>query len=278
MALIRVNFMSKSLHRTVNALVVLPTDKISFGSIELKRPKVYKTLYLLHGIFGSEIDWISGTKIQRWAEERDLVVVMPAGENAFYTDHPWNSEYYSQFIAKDLVKFTRASFPLSTKKEDTFIGGLSMGGFGALYNGLKYHETFGAIVALSAGLLVDENLPRSVKDSQFFADEDGYKHMVYGPDLNGVLKSEVNPKVLIKKLVEQKVVLPKLYFAIGKDDHLLKVNQEYSAYLTELGVSHTFVIDEGAHEWDFWDRHIKLALDWLSLTQQKGVNSGNIDG
>ena len=279
MALIRVNFMAKSLHRTVSALVVLPTDKISFGPQKVSRPKKYKTLYLFHGIFGSEVDWISGTRIQRWAEEKDLAVVMPAGENSFYTDHSWNSEYYSEFIAKDLVEFTRASFPLSDKKEDTFIGGLSMGGYGALYNGLKYHDTFGAIVALSAGLIVNEDMPKSVQNPVFFPDEDGYKHMVFGADLNSTLTSEINPKVLIAKLVSQKVALPKLYFAIGEDDHLLAANQDYAKLLDELGIEYTFVVDHGAHEWDFWDRHIKLALDWLPLDNAtSGANSGNITG
>lgn len=279
MALIRVNFMSKRLHRTVSALVVLPTDKISFGPQEVARPKKYKTLYLLHGIFGSEVDWISGTRIQRWAEEKDLAVVMPAGENSFYTDHPWNSEYYSEFIAKDLVEFTRTSFPLSDKKEDTFIGGLSMGGYGALYNGLKYHDTFGAVLALSAALIVHDSTAEEVENPQFFGDEMGYRKMVFGPDLKTSVRSEINPKVLIAKLVSQKVVLPKLYFAVGEDDPLLAPNQDYAKLLDELGIEYTFVVDHGAHEWDFWDRHIKLALDWLPLDNAtSGANSGNITG
>ena len=83
MAFIQVSFMSKTLMRTVPLQVILPVDKFTFGQPE-REEKPFKTLYLLHGIFGNETDWVHGTRIQRWAEEKNLAVVMPAGENAFY--------------------------------------------------------------------------------------------------------------------------------------------------------------------------------------------------
>lgn len=86
----------------------------------------------------------------------NLAVVMPAGENAFYVDQPSIGAMHGQFIGEELVEITRKMFPLSRKREDTFIGGLSMGGFGALRNGLKYHDTFGAVICLSGALHVLE--------------------------------------------------------------------------------------------------------------------------
>lgn len=82
----------------------------------------YKTLYLLHGIIGDNTDWLYGTRIQRFANELDLCVVMPAGENSFYVDKPWTAQMYGQFIGEELVEFTRKTFLLSDKREDTFIG------------------------------------------------------------------------------------------------------------------------------------------------------------
>lgn len=73
---------------------------------------------------------------------KNLAVVMPAGENAFYIDQPEMGTMHGKFIGEELVDITRRMFPLSRKREDTYIGGLSMGGFGALRNGLKYHDTF----------------------------------------------------------------------------------------------------------------------------------------
>ena len=97
MAFIQVSFMSKTLMRTVPLQVILPVDKFTFGQPE-REEKPFKTLYLLHGIFGNETDWVHGTRIQRWAEEKNLAVVMPAGENAFYVDQPSIGAMHGQFI------------------------------------------------------------------------------------------------------------------------------------------------------------------------------------
>ena len=95
MALIQANFMSGSLMRTVPVNIILPVDKLAFPGAASKEITAYKTLYLLHGIFGNYTDWVSGTNIQRWAEEKDLAVVMPSGDNMFYVDQKesLNREY-----------------------------------------------------------------------------------------------------------------------------------------------------------------------------------------
>ena len=148
MALMEVNFFSKALMRPVTMNVILPADKVFFGEETEEENKPFKTLYLLHGVMGNYTDWVTGTCIKRWAEEKNLAVVMPSGANMFYMDHPNANENYSEFIGKELVKITRRMFPLSHKKEDTFIAGLSMGGYGAIRNGLKYHDTFGYIAEI----------------------------------------------------------------------------------------------------------------------------------
>ena len=164
MALMEVNFVSKLLLRTVTFNAVIPLDGLA--KTEALGDKKFKTLYLLHGSFGNHTDFISGTRIQRWADEHHLAVIMPAGENQFYIDKPKFSEYYGAFVAKELVDFTRSLLPLSDKKEDTYIAGLSMGGYGAIVNGLKYHDTFGAIGALSPGLILDD----IINQTQLFED------------------------------------------------------------------------------------------------------------
>ena len=145
MAIIEVNFISKCLMRVVTFNAIIPVDK--FGpQAENAEQKPLKTLYLLHGIFGNYTDWVNGTRIQAWAEANDLAVIMPSGENRFYLDDEKSGELYGEFIGKELVEFTRKLFPLSDKREDTFIAGLSMGGYGAIRNGLKYAENFGCVI------------------------------------------------------------------------------------------------------------------------------------
>ena len=267
MAIIQMNYVSNALFRTVPVQVILPVDKLTpDGKLPLK--KKFKTLYLLHGLLGNYTDWVSGTRIQRWAEERDLAVVMPSGDNSFYVDRPASNNRYGEFIGKELVEITRRMFPLSDKREDTFIGGLSMGGFGAVRNGLKYHDTFGAIIGLSSALHVFEGRKGAVEDEAF-------AESLFGPMAEAAL-SDKNPRVLVERLAGQKD-LPRIYLACGTEDGLLPASRLYRELLTQAGFDVTYFEGPGGHDWDFWDARIKDALDWLPLDEKsRGINSGNV--
>ena len=140
MALIQCNFNSRSLMRTVPLQVVLPTDKIMFPGQPEAEEKPFKTLYLLHGIFGNYTDWVAGTRIQSWAQNRDLCVVMPSGDNSFYVDNRKTS---------------------------------------AIVNGLQHPETFGHVIGLSAALVLNEqNLNAEYTD--FLMTNRGYYESVFG--------------------------------------------------------------------------------------------------
>ncbi len=276
MAFLQVNLMSEALVRTVQVNVVLPVDKLRFPGMPAREDKPYKTLYLLHGILGSSVDWVNGTRIQRYADENDLVVVMPSGDNAFYVDQPAGHNNYGEFIGKELVELTRKMFPLSHKREDTFIGGLSMGGFGAMRNGLKYSDTFGYIVSLSGALVLDD-MPNRTNRSPFFMERRDYAEAVFG-NLDELLESDKNPKWLIKQLKKEGKPIPKIYMACGLKDSLLKANREMHEYLVENGAEVTYEEGPGSHEWDFWDTYIKKAIyEWLPTEHAGlGMNSGNI--
>ena len=276
MALIQVNFLSESLMRTVPINVILPVDKLTKPGMPKREEKPFKTLYLLHGIFGNYTDWVNGTKIQRWAEEKDLAVVMPSGDNMFYVDQKASHNYYGEFIGKELVEITRKMFPLSRKREDTFIAGLSMGGYGAIRNGLKYHDTFGYIAGLSSATIIDE-LDERTNDTPVFIERRDFAESIFG-DLTKVKKSDMNPEWLVNKLVKEHAELPKLFLACGIDDSLLEGNRKMRDYMTAAGVDVTYEEGPGAHEWDFWNRYIKKVIDWLPLDAGTvaGINSGNV--
>ena len=267
MALIQVNYVSNALQRTVPLQVILPVDKLTPDG-RLPAPKKYKTLYLLHGWLGNCTDWVSGTRIQRWAEERDLAVVMPSGDNAFYVDSPNPVNRYGQFIGQELVEVTRRMFPLSDKREDTFIGGLSMGGFGALRNGLKYHQTFGAVISLSGAV----DILSSPK-----VDSDPVLGQAMFGDLDEAVRSDKNPRVLIEQLKDAPL-RPAIYLCCGTEDRLLPQSRTFRTLLEDAGFDVTYVEGPGGHNWDFWDTYIKKALDWLPLDSlSRGKNSGNVD-
>ena len=151
MAFLQVDYKSSKMNRKVHFNVFLPADTDPAG----KDGAPWRTLYLLHGIFGNSSSWVTSSCIQRYAEERNLCVVMPDGENGFYLDHPDYMNNFSSWIGEELAEATRTMFPLSRSREDTWIGGFSMGGYGALRTGLKYADTFGGILACSSALLLE---------------------------------------------------------------------------------------------------------------------------
>ena len=275
MAFIQMNLLSKELMRIVPVNVIIPADKMTFPGMPVREDKPYKTLYLLHGIFGNYTDWVNGTRIQRFAEENDLVVVMPSGDNAFYVDQPAGMNHYGEFIGRELVELTRKIFPLSHEREDTYIGGLSMGGYGALRNGLKYHGTFGAIVALSSALII-EGLKDRTNDTPNPIERRDYAEAVFG-NLDEVSASDKNPRYLVEQLKKENAQFPAIYMACGQDDSLLNANKDFAKFLEDNGVEVTFEVGPGNHEWDFWDTYIKKAMDWLPLEKgSAGINSGNV--
>lgn len=272
MAQLKVDFMSKSLMRTVSINVILPVDKVFLGKEEEVKP--FKTLYLLHGIFGNNSDWISGTRIQSWAQEKNIAVVMPSGENKFYINNEYTCERFSDFIGEELIEITRKMFHLSNKREDTFIAGLSMGGYGAIINGLKFNNTFGCIAGLSSALILDDVLSGDEGISAVMGGRQYYTG-IFG-DLSKLRGSDKDYEALAKELSNRENV-PKMYLCCGTEDHLINANRKFRDLLLENNFDVTYVEGPGEHNWYFWDEYILKVLEWLPLNEgSKGLDSGNV--
>jgi S-formylglutathione hydrolase FrmB len=268
MALLQAMVMSRALMRNVPMQVILPVDRLDPSGRREDDGAPLKTLYLLHGIFGSCASWVAETRIKRWAEERGLAVVMPSGDNGFYVDRPVSFNRFGEFVGEELVELTRRMFPLSARREDTYIAGLSMGGFGALRNGLRYHRTFGAIAALSSAFVLEGWLDPA-RDDPRIARNRGYYESCFG-DLSAALGSDKNPKFLVDSLLAEQARgpetrLPRIYLACGTEDALLANNRDFRDFLRSRGVDFSYEEGPGAHDWDFWDAQIKKVLDWLPL-------------
>lgn len=277
MSLVQVNFVSKKLFRTVTFNAIIPVDKVTSTEDGQTKGRL-KTLYLLHGALGNHTDYISGTRIQRWAEENNLAVIMPSGENQFYVDKPEQGEYYGGFVADELVEFTRKMFPLSHKREDTFIAGLSMGGYGAIVNGLKYHETFSHIGAFSPAVFLKEVLSKDPSSAGSGVFDAGFYNNVFG-GIDTIKNSDKDYYYLIDELIKNKQDLPKIYLPIGTEDFLLDSVRDFHENLKERSIDLTYIEDTGGHEWDFWDTYLKRFLDWLPLDEKAaGLSSGNVLG
>ncbi len=270
MALLQVSYLSKALFRTVPLYVILPSDKIDYRTFDYAngRTKKFKTLYLLHGLLGDCSDWVNGTRIRRWAEEKNLAVVMPSGDNAFYIDYPKTKNNYSDFIGRELVEVTRNMFPLSDKREDTYIAGLSMGGYGALRNGIVYSDTFSHVAGFSSAAHIfdgKEHDARLMDESAIFG------------DIKKAAKTDHNMTVAFDNLITENRPVPKFYISCGTEDGLYEANVDFKVFLIRKGADVTWDEEKRGHDWDFWDSQIKKVLDWLPLeVENLGLGSGNV--
>lgn len=275
MALLQVNFISETLKRTVPFMAILPIDKLFGSVVETDEQKPFKTLYLLHGLLGNYTDWTVQSNIQALASEKNLAVIMPSGDNSFYVDSPIPNNNYGEFIGKELIHVTRKMFPLSHNREDTFIAGFSMGGFGALRNGLKYHDTFGYIAALSSALNIFETPADEIGRCLFH--EDG----CFG-NLEEARMTDKKPRVALENFIQSRnscksANSPKVYMACGLEDNLIGVNRIFRDLLQENGIDVTYEEATGMHNWAFWNSQLPKILNWLPLKNGiAGLDSGNV--
>jgi S-formylglutathione hydrolase FrmB len=196
----------------------------------------YAVLYQLHGASDDHTAWLEKSNLLRHLEGMPLLVVLPSGENSYYVDaHPRAME---QLIVADLPAHVSRTFRVRDGR--AAIGGLSMGGYGAIRLGLKHPYRYGSIYAHSS------RLP-SARDLPMFALERGLGEV---PDLDvDALAATVD-----------RATLPALAFDCGTEDHLLADSRRFHDRLVALGVPHEYREHPGAHTWDYWDRHVPTAL------------------
>ncbi len=242
---------SKCLQRRTSISVILPADNVHFlQDREEIVPQPYKTLYFLHGLYGSDDIVLANTSIQKFAEDNGIAIVIPCGDNSFYLDNERAHAYYGEYVGQELLDITRNIFPLSDKREDTFIAGFSMGGYGAIRNGLKYNENFSKIGMISAALITDDMANYS-DDSNVLRARDFYES-IFG-NLDEIATSDKNPKYLIENCDD----IPEIFMACGIDDFLYDKNVDFYEFLNEKNIDATFIEAEGEHTWDFCDRYLK---------------------
>ena len=268
MAILTVNYYSSALSRFTEFVMMLPNDfppEMMAGNPHYQRPM--KTLYLLHGYSGARMDWLSGSLISNLSGDFNLAVVCPSGENSFYLNGEESGSAYQTFVGEELPAYSRKTFSLSDRREDTLIGGLSMGGFGAIHTAFAYPETFGGAFGLSNALIVHdiagmkkEDDARTVVMANY-----AYYRRVFG-DLETVEERESNPEVQLKKLLSDGRPIPDLYLACGTEDALIEHNRAFAAFVRETGKDALRMKYEeaaGIHDWKFWNLKLETALRFL---------------
>lgn len=260
MAILTLNFQANTLYRHTTVTAVIPAE--TMPGMPPRASNEWRTVYLLHGMVGDNTDWLLNTSLSELATLTDTAFIMPSGDNSFYLDGEKSYDKYSQFIGEELVDFTRRVLPLSKKREDTTIAGLSMGGYGAIHNGLKYHKTFGHIIALSSALTLDAGLKIATGATELdeLGHDRAYYESIYG-DLGAAAVSEKNPPVLARRVLAEATDPIDLYMACGWNDILCTPNRNFMLQLKEMGFPHTYEEGEGTHEWPFWNKYLRRGLE-----------------
>lgn len=225
----------------------------------------FPVLYLLHGFDGDYSDWCK-YNIVEYARPYEEIIVMPDGGNNWYVNSYSDPHaQWENYIVDDVVSYVDSHYRTIASRQGRAIAGLSMGGYGALFLGLKHHDMFAAVASLS-GVVAAANLKQwdmQLRDanlhshSQFFIEVRKTMQDDFGPEDNPARATE-DPFVLIRKLTPANC--PQLYLAIGWDDSLLYENREFVALLSTLKMPYRYAEVPGKHEWKVWDEQIRRVL------------------
>lgn len=239
MALCSLHFRSQALQKHTAATVILPEANVAGP---------FAVLYLLHGLTDDHSAWQRRSSIERYAENLPLIIVMPDGGRGFYTDAAQGFAY-EQAIIGDLIPFVDSRFRTIATRAGRCIGGLSMGGYGAMKLALKHPDLFASAHSHSGALFFGE---RDVSDVLGGGDE---WRRVFGASARG---SDNDLFALAERA--DKATLPQLRIDCGVDDFLIEHNRAFHAHLDTLQIAHEYDEYPGGHNWAYWDTHVQTAL------------------
>ena len=254
MALMRCDFFSDVLGLSTSMTVVLPQRTTGqIGMSGSGRDGDLPTLYLLHGLSDDDTTWTRRTSIERYVADLGIAVVMPQVHRSFYTDEVWGRPYWT-FVADELPAIARGFFRLSSRPSETYVAGLSMGGYGAFKLALRHPDRYAAAASLSGALDLDERMRtlNSEVDPMMWRRVFGDTPFAGGDnDLFALLDKVTDP--------------PPLFQWCGTEDALYEGNVRFRDACAARGAALTSQFGPGTHEWTHWDDKIRDVLAWLPL-------------
>jgi S-formylglutathione hydrolase FrmB len=236
----------------------------------------FQVLYLYHGGTGDDSDYVNFSNILRYADDHKIAVVMPDADNSSYKNQPddvlpWPARYW-EYIFEELPKVCAAMFPISTKPEDTFVGGLSMGSMAATKWAVYGPERCAGALIMSGGGMETTQIMSVVSQSAKEGEETDFVVDVDAMKAQGIKFAD--PDSLLFKTAKANAKsgkkLPKLFMTCGGDDFIRIFAQESRDLFLAYGYDVQYDEVPGyAHEWDFWDLSLRKALDeWLPIRHE----------
>ena len=256
----RMEFHAQSIMQHANFSFVLPND-VEMEEVRDQRhyDRPTKSMILLHGLTGTDTDWLFGGVAQQVAIQYNLAVFMPTTGNSFYLDRGYEGGNFASFVGQELPEYIRQVFGFCKNREDTLIGGLSMGGFGAIHTALAFPDTFCKCIALSSALVHHEVADTGQRHNS--AMPPAMVRDVFG-DPEKLLGSEKDPEYLYRRNRAEGKENPPIYMAIGTEDTLYGVNQDFRHFLEAEGADFFYEDGPGKHDWFFWNEYLDRGLAW----------------
>jgi putative tributyrin esterase len=269
MALVHIDFFSEVLGLCCQADVILPQKQQGIGQQGASQSGDVPVLWLLHGASDDHTIWQRRTSIERYVAPLGIAVVMPAVQLSFYTNMEYGGRYFD-YLTDELPVLMRDFFHFSARREDNFVAGLSMGGYGAFKAALTRPEQYAAAASLSGALDIHALISRWANDPVAKQNEQRQTLMkiIFGKP-QAIEGSKHDLLHLMKKGVVGGIDLPKLFVTCGTEDFLYADNLKFRDEAQRLGVELAYHEEPGAHEWGYWDRNIQKVLDWLPLENRQ---------
>lgn len=241
--------------------VYLPADYNSSS-------RSYPVLYLFHGYTDDETSWIqfgevniTADKLIESGEASPMIIVMPDAGLTWYINNFDGSVSYKDAFFKEFIPTIEKSYRIRSKKEFRAIGGLSMGGYGAILYSLNHPDMFVACLPFSAAIRNDSLMLLRLRIGESSSNE------CYGK-LNGDSLPETWK---INSVLGSATTLPisqlnsvKYFIDCGDKDELLFGNSLLHFILMDRKVPHEFRVRGGEHEWLYWRQSIEDGLRFIS--------------
>ncbi|MDR0988315.1 MAG: esterase family protein [Prevotellaceae bacterium] len=238
---------SPSMHKPVQVLTIVPD--CALGQKAVACP----VIYLLHGYSGNAFSWYQlKPELPAIADEKGIIFVCPDGKNSWYWDSPRDSTYrYETFVASELVNYTDAHYKTIATPRGRAVTGLSMGGHGGLWLGMRHFDIFGAAGSTSGGVDIrpfPTNWQMSKQLGEFAANKGLWDKHTVMTQLSRIKEGDLA-----------------LIFDCGTGDFFYEVNKTLHEQLLGRGISHDFIVRPGVHNQKYWNN----AIDYQILFFEK---------
>lgn len=249
------DFYSEKLGFTTRLDVIFPDESNDVTPVQFGVPRV---LYLLHGLSGSSGEWTRFSKIEYYAKKYNFIIIMPEVQRSFYCDVPGGPAYFS-YVTQELPGICEKWFRLDSRRENTYIAGESMGGYGAFKAALRRPERYTAAASLS-GVLDYRLLCCRVLNGEWPDVSSDELYALHGP--TGLPGAENDLLELVGRAAE-KPDRTRLIQLCGTEDFLYEANQNFRRAAAEAGCDLTWREAPGDHEWPYWDKAVQHAFQFF---------------